>query len=144
MAYYKPRCICKLRVPVMGLVSERLGQSTDREVVEFALPVIKARITKNDFNSADEAEITVTYDQIGVDPRLLTNAIVYVYMGNATSSSEWQPLPSDLRFIGIVNSAERSLSDESKTITLKALDYTTLFIAMKPYPQATGAPAFSQ
>lgn len=133
-----------MRVPVMGTTSERIGQAKERTVVEFYSPVIKARVTRNDFNQADEASIEIPYNQAPVDPRLLSNAILYVYMGNAPGTGPWQPTPSDLRFVGIVNSVERNLDDQNKRISIKALDYTTLFLSMKPYPVATGAPTFSQ
>ena len=128
----------------MGTISERLGHSTDRTVVEFYCPLVKARVTKNDFNSADEAEVDIAYAQAPFDPRLLSNAIVYVYLANAAGTGEWRPQPTDLRFVGIVNSAERTLDDEHKTVRLRALDYTTLFLSMKPYPQSTGSPLLSQ
>lgn len=144
MAYWYPRCHVHARVPVMGTTSERYGQSTERTLIDFDFNVIKAQVTKNDFNQADEATIDINYNQAPFDPRLLSNLILYVYMANAPGTAKWQPLPSDLRFVGVGSMIERTLDDEKKTVSVKALDYTTLFLAMKPYPQATGTPKFSQ
>lgn len=143
MGYYRPRALGKIRVPVMGTTSTRLGHAGDRTTVEFNFPIVKCRITKNDFNVADECTIDVSYDQIGTDPRLLSNAILNVYMGDAPSSSPWQPTHDDLRFVGILQTPERKLSESERTMTLKAVDYTSMFLAMKPYPVDTGTPKYT-
>ena len=135
--------MAKIRVPVMGTVSERLGQSQERSVVEFECPVTKCRITRNDFNSADEASFTCQYDQIGVDPRLLSNAIVYLYIGDAPNAGGWEPKPTDLRFLGIMSAPERVMSDSAKEMNFTAVDYTTMFLSMKPYPSSSGTPLYS-
>lgn len=141
--YWYPRAQARMIVPVMGTLSQREGQSVTRETVTFDLPIRKCRITRNDFNQADEAHVTVCYDEIGVDPRLLSNAVIEIFIGNS-SDPAWGPNAADSRFAGIVRTAHRSLmSNDSMDIELHAQDYTTLFLAQKPYFD-TGAPDFTQ
>lgn len=140
---FRPRAIALLTVPVMGSASERIGQSTGRTTVDFEVPVQSARYTINDFNIADECECEFSYSDVGVDPRLLSNLIIRLYVGNAAGAQTWTPTSRDLRFVGIGTVNGRRLSSEKMTATLKALDYTTLFIGMKPYP-ADGAPDYTQ
>jgi hypothetical protein len=81
--YYRPRMAARLSVPVWGSSQERIEQEDGSGLIEFEVNVRKASISRNDHNHADEAEITVDWLDAGVDPRLMSNAIVEVFIGNA-------------------------------------------------------------
>ncbi len=141
MTVWRPRCFAQLSVPVMGDISTRTAEETTRTTIQFELDITRCMVIKNNFNTADECEIMVTYDQIGADPRLLGNAVLKVWLGNANDAGPWSPTDNDLQFAGIVTTCTRNFTDE-KMLTLRALDYTTLFLAMKPFPDS-GAPDFT-
>src|SRR5581483_8512605 len=127
-----PRVRAALRVPVMGSAYDRRQQASDRNTITFGVVPKSVRIQKNDFNTADECTIVFGPDQAGIDPRLLGNAIVEVYIADAGATGTWQPRPADVAFLGIAVSARRTLDEGAPSMTLRALDYTTLFLAQKP------------
>lgn len=141
MPLYRPRCLARLSVPCWGSPSERVAQDDSDSLVEFPLQVSHAVISKNDHNHADELEITVDWRDAGVDPRLLSNAIVEFYLGTADDWGDWQPARRDRRFVGIATDIERNSSDSDRKVTIKALDFTTLFLEAKPYPPE-GVPTY--
>ena len=144
MPLYKPRMQVKLYVPNVGEPSQRVEQEGEpSDVTGLDCRCLRARITSNSHNEADEAEVELAYDDAGVDPRLLRNAEVYVYIDDELDEGSFSPTSNNLRFLGIACEVERSLDVSSgKRVKIRALDYTTLFINAKNYP-ASGIPSLS-
>jgi hypothetical protein len=141
MPTYRPRMIAALSVPVWGAPSERVAQNDDDSVVNFPVQVYSATLTRNDHNHADELEITVDWQDAGVDPRLLSNATIEFYLGAADEWNRWQPTRRDRRFVGIATDVERISGESDRKVTIKALDFTTMFLEAKPYPPE-GVPTY--
>jgi len=117
-------------------------QNDNEDVVTFPVKVSRANLVKNDHRAADELEITVDWRDAGVDPRLLSNAIVSYHLGCAEEDGTWEPTRRNRRFVGIVTDPERSSDESGRSVTIKALDFTTLFLESKPYPPE-GVPTYA-
>ena len=139
---YYPKMVATLDVPVLGSQQEREAQQTDHGTTQITVNPFKASITRNNHNAADECSITLDWKDAGVDPRLLGNAIVQLYMGTDDGTDSWKPDGTQRRFVGIATDIEREASESGMTVTIKALDYTTLFIESKPYPPE-GIPTYN-
>jgi hypothetical protein len=123
-----------LYLPEMGLPIERQAQALTTDTTRLDIRPTKVRLLSNHYREADEADITFNYDQCGLDPRYVRSAEVYVYLWDGDQQP--QPSAEDFRFVGIVRDVAREFSASSKILTLKALDYTTLFLESKPFPQS--------
>lgn len=139
--YYRPRMSATLSVPVWGSSAERLSQANNDSVTTFPVSVSRATWERNDHNHADSLSITIDWRDAGVDPRLLSNAIVEFFLGCADDHGEWTPSWENRRFIGIATDVERSGSESGQTVEIKALDFTTLFLEAKPFPPE-GVPTY--
>lgn len=139
--YYRPRMSARLSVPVWGSAADRLEQANNESVTTFPVQVSKATWERNDHNHADSLSITVDWRDAGVDPRLLSNAIVEFYLGCADDHGDWSPSWENRRFVGIATDVERSASESGQTVEIKALDFTTLFLEAKPFPPE-GVPTY--
>lgn len=128
MPLYKPTMYAEVEAPVFG--------SRD-DVFTFPIRVRSATIVSNDHNHADELEIEAAWSDAGIDPRFIRDANVKLYLGDA-ASGETMPL----RFVGIARSVERSSSDGGSSVSIRAQDFTALFLDAKPYP-SDAAPRFS-
>lgn len=142
MPYYRPRMAARLSVPVWGSSQERTAQQDGASLIEFEVNVRRVSHQRNDHNHADECEITVDWLDAGVDPRLLSNAIVEVFIGNASDSNEWDMPRSDRRFLGIATDVERQSDESERSVRITSLDFTALFIEAKPYPPE-GIPTYA-
>lgn len=156
MAIYRPRMAALLTIPKRERANEDIavstalaatrGSSTDAEdVVHLTVPIRSLRLESNDHNHADEASLTLDLMAVGgLDPRLLRNAVVNVYVGNADEFGRWRPTEEDLRFAGMAKRVRRARrTDEAPTVEIDALDFTTLFLEAKPFG-SSGVPDYSQ
>jgi len=143
MPVYKPRVAVRLYVPDVGTPSERVQQEDDAsKVTALDCRAWRVHLNANSLNEADECEVMLSYDDAGLDPRILRNAEMYVWIDDV--ADELVPTANNLRFMGIACDVERAFSGSSgKSVRVRALDYTTLFLASKNYP-ASGVPDFSQ
>jgi hypothetical protein len=143
MQTYRPRCAAVLRVPVMGASAERSAQTKSTDLVEFPIRVRRAWWELNDHQHADQLKLTAEWKDVGIDPRLLSSAVVQFYLGTADDEGEWRPSAENLRFVGILQRAQRSAKQgEGFTVDLEFHDYTALFLRTK-LPQ-DGIPDYSQ
>ena len=131
---YSPRMAATLYLPEMGLPIERQAQALTTDTTRLDIRPTKCRIVSNSYKEADECELTFSYDECGLDPRYVRSAEVYLYLWDADVQE--QPPATASRFVGIVRDVSREFSTSSKIVTLKALDYTTLFLESKPFPQS--------
>ena len=131
-----------LACPLWGDSSQRAEQDGDESVVTVPVKLSRATWTRNNHNHADELSFTVDYRDAGVDPRLLGNATVEFYLGNADENGNWKQDKSTRRFMGIVTEVERANDTESRTVDIRALDFTALMLQSKPFPP-DGVPLYT-
>jgi hypothetical protein len=132
-----------LRVPVMGSAHEKIAQAKSNDLVQFPIRVRRAWWESNDHQKADTLKLTAEWRDIGTDPRLLTSAIVEFYLGNANDYGDWTPSRDNLRFVGVLQRAQRTAREgEGFSVELEFVDYTTFFLKAK-LPQ-DGVPDYSQ
>lgn len=137
--------LATLSVPIWGAKGERSAQAESQEAIELIVRPRRVRIESNDHNHADALSLTCDWTETGVDPRLLDDGVVTLYLGQADQFDEWTPGPADLRFIGLVKDIEASReTDSAPQVTIDALDYTTLFLETEKGFGSSGIPDFSQ
>ena len=138
MALYRPRMWCYLDVPIYGAPGpDRKLQAISPGVITIEPTVASATWERNDPNTADSLKLELSWDDSGVDPRFIKNAVVRFYMGdeNASNGLPIQAIESNRRFVGIATNIERQLSsDKAGVVSVDALDFTTLMIETKPCP----------
>lgn len=143
MPLYRPRVAVDLDVPVLGTREQRLQQDKSDEVIRVPVPVRSAKLESNDFNHADTCSVTVDWHDTALDPRMLSDAVLRLYIGNADDYGNFQPSAANCRFIGhLRNPARKNSSDGPATLTLEAIDYTGLFLDAKPFG-SKGIPEYS-
>lgn len=140
---YRPRCAAILSIPPVGRIGRAKEAADDDRAVIIDLNIHRAELTSNDHNQADELEVEASWEQAGVDPRLMSAATIAFHMGDADEFGEFIPSLDNRRFLGICVFSERILDENSKRVRLKFQDYTALFLQSKPYP-STGIPDLSQ
>ena len=137
MPIYRPRMEAVLTVPDWGESVD--GTAKDESESHFSFPVQLSQVTltRNDHNQADVAELVVDWQDTGVDARLLSNAGVQLYVGNADERNIWRRSEKDLQFVGFATKVERTLSSLAEFASqsiITAHDLTTRFLETKPYP----------
>ncbi len=142
MALFKPRFVARVFVPNVGDPQTRTQQEQLDDVTQLQVRCHRLRLVSNSHNDADECEIHGSYDEMGIDPRFLKSAEIYLHAGMAADDGTFTPTQDNLRFIGIVTYAERAFSESGKGVHLRALDYTSLFLNAKQFPP-DGIPEFS-
>lgn len=139
---YYPRVRVVLRVPLLGSAFNRSVQAETRDTFTFDVSAEKVAVSMNDPDTADEARLTLAWDEAGVDPRLLGNANIEIYAADAGDAGPWIPKPSDRVFLGIVCDVECLRESDSIKVEILARDYLTLFLAQKPLA-AEGIPSYT-
>lgn len=135
MPVYRPRVLARLFVPNVGEPNERVTQEKIDDVFELQVRPFSLRLDMNNHLEADEAEVKFSFDEAGIDPRFLRNCEIYVYAGNADETGHFEATPKNLRFLGIANEVYREVGEsKGKVVRIRALDYTTLFLACKHFP----------
>jgi hypothetical protein len=133
-----------LFVPSAGTTQARVTQEDDGQIYRIDVRPTRARYTANDYREADELELTLSYDDAGVDPRVLKSCEVYFWMGDAADDGSFAPSLDNQRFIGIARTVDREIGiNDGRLVRIRALDYTTLFLEARSFPPA-GIPDFSQ
>lgn len=127
MPVYRPRAICQLYVAPSGDRSTTVDSST-----ELPIRPRQVSIEYNDHNHADTASVHVDWRDAGVDPRIINNAIIYIYIGDG---DDFVPNDSTLRFVGVMTRPKRVAQEGSGFhVELEFHDYTELFLSQKPFP----------
>jgi len=143
MTVYRPGVAVSLDVPVLGTREQRLAQARSDDLIHVPVRPYSVRLEQNDFNKADSCKVTCDWNDTALDPRMLDDAIMRVYIGDCDANGVFRPTVSNFRFVGHVRNVERKNdSDGPSTLTLEALDYTSSFINRKPFP-ASGIPEYS-
>lgn len=135
MPTYRPVMVADLTVPVSGSAQDRANFNDNSETIRFDVRVRKAVLESNDHNHADTLRLTVEWNDAGVDPRLLGNATVQFYLGDAGPNGTFVRDEKTLRFVGIATRIHREGKDDGGfVVDMEFHDYTALFLATKPYP----------
>lgn len=144
---YRPRIHCELTVPTIGTTSNKVSLEDSSETVTFPIRVRKLHLTRNDHNLADECRIEAEYMDTGLDPRILKNATVSVYIAeedpnqSSTFASGFFSNPDNLRFVGILTKCTRAGSEEEGfTLSMEFQDYTSMFLQYKHFPADKAIP----
>lgn len=112
------------------------------ETILMPMRVRCATIESNDHLHADTLEIEAEYADVGVDPRFVRDANVAFWLEDVGANETRDITQSAPRFVGIANEVGRKNSDSSVAVSLKAVDFTSLFLACKPFPTG-GVPRMS-
>lgn len=132
MATYRPRWRAEIAVPSPNARKETPDAS---ELISIPLKVIRFVLERNDRNHADQCRLTVGWSETGFDPRLLSNGVVSLWIDNADDLGHWDATEENLRFLGIVMECEKRVDGESPPVMeILASDYTSFFLARKPFP----------
>ena len=137
---YAPRMSARLNLVDLGVSQARQIQANNTDSYQLDLQPLKALWESNSFREADSLELTVSFDEAGVDPRYLRSAEVVFWMD--AGGDAFERTSDNLRFIGIVRDVSREFSETSKVVVIKAVDYTTLFIEAHNLPMSY-MPSFS-
>lgn len=142
MPTYRPRMTALLTVPVFGSSRAKDEQEKGTNTVTFPVQVISASWERNDHNHADSLELSLRWQDGGVDPRFLKNASISFWLDNVEPGADLIPGDDNLRFTGIATRVRRVAQEGSGlAVDMSFLDYTTLFIDSKPFPTA-GVPTY--
>lgn len=132
-----------LTVPIIGTRAQRVNQEASTDAVNLVVRPKNTRLEQNDHNHADSATLVADWMEVGVDARMLDNAVVQIFMGNADAQGNWDA-SKDCRFIGLVKDVSTSRnSDTAAEVTFDCVDYTTLFLEAKPFG-SKGIPKLDQ
>ncbi len=138
MKIYRPRVTAKLAVPL------KTSAGDYSQVIEFPVRVQSCRLTYNDHNHADTANLVLDWQDAGTDPRYISGATVQVYIGEADDLDAWEPSKDDLRFVGRMSKPTRHAGeDEPMSVECEFLDYTSFFLLSKPFA-TDGIPGYDQ
>ncbi|HEY2517100.1 MAG TPA: hypothetical protein VGI39_39780 [Polyangiaceae bacterium] len=146
MAFWYPRWILDIAVPIAGTLGQRRRQQTDDSVQRWSMPVSWFRHEKNDYSQADTLEVRADWSLAGLDPRLIANANCALSMANGSAdfTSTWGAQSAKtLRFAGVLMKPKRRWTNEARDVSLLFHDYTSFFIHEKPFVTA-GLPDFTQ
>lgn len=142
MAYYYPRMHAVLTVPLFGSSRAQAEQAKGADAVTIPVVVRSAHLCLNNHNLADTLDITFEWQDAGIDPRLIKNATIDFWMGDAGPEGSDIVSPENWRFSGIATKVQRSAKgDEGIVIEMSFQDYTCFFIRAKPFP-ASGIPTY--
>lgn len=122
---HRPRMALKIDVLPYGATAES-------EAILLEPLVIEATWCRNDIITADSLEVKLPWLESGFDPRLIKSArcSFWLWDDHAEDYNE----SKHLRFTGIAESATRTATDLEQHVTIRFADWTTLFLASKPFP----------
>lgn len=130
---YKPRAELTLSIPKFG---------SRTEFITLNPRVIAAKWTRNNHLVADELTVKIGWKESGVDPRVMKYARCGFALWDAIADGENPNPEAVLRFTGIAHKAKRHLAENGWEVEIDFLDYTSMFIGMKPFP-TSGMPEWS-
>lgn len=138
-----PRMAATLTVPIIGTRAQRINEEPSTDAVNLVVRPKSVRLEQNDHNHADSCTLVADWMEVGVDARMLDNAVVQIFLGKADALGNWEA-SKDCRFIGLVKDVSSSRnSDTAAEVTFDCVDYTTLFIEAKPFG-SKGIPKLDQ
>lgn len=99
--------------------------------VEWDVIPRSATLERNDVHTADRLTVELDFRSFPFDPRLVRAASVAYYAGCVDAVGEPLPVAEKyLRFLGVVDTPEVSLSESAGTTTFECRDYTALFMGV--------------
>ncbi len=136
--YYRPRMACQLEVPIFEKNNRLSALAHGSNSVTIPVVVRSAKLTKNDANHADELSIECDSRDVGlVDPRWLKSCTCNFWLGDAGVSGQLVTSDDNHQFTGVCIKVSRvARGDGGFSFMLDFQDYTSFFIAQKPYVTA--------
>lgn len=123
----------------LSVLLDDLGQDDPDEQILLPGPPVRLDVTKNHYGEADEAEITVAFDDFPFDPRIVRGGIVECFLADAGQIDEGyfsRLSPAELRkrcvFAGVLDLVHTQFDDEARTTRFTARDYTAYFLDAEP------------
>ena len=101
--------------------------------VEWQVIPRSAKLERNDVHTADRLTVVVDFREFPFDPRLVRAASVTYYAGN-TRGGELALDATTMRFLGVVDTPETYLSEDSSTVTFDCRDYTAILLGQRATP----------
>lgn len=139
---YRPSCHAVLTVPMLGSSSEKDRQIRGTDAINVPIRIVSFDLEKNDHLTADSLNISAEYNDLNMDPRYLKNATIQFWAGQADDSGVFIPDGNNLRFVGVLKHAKRKTIEDGLVMDMEFHDYTSLFLAQKPYP-SNGIPTYN-
>lgn len=142
MTVYRPRHTADITVPVFEANSTLAALAHGQDTVKIPLLVRSARLVRNNHMHADELQLVCDWRDCGVDPRFLKSATVDYWIDNVGPDGVLLKTLNNVEFTGVCTNVSRAARlDGGFEVTLNFHDYTSFFLAQKPYP-STGVPQF--
>jgi len=101
--------------------------------VEWQVIPRSAKLERNDVHTADRLTVVVDFREFPFDPRLVRAASVTYYAGN-TRGGDLALDATTMRFLGVVDTPETYLSEDSSTVTFDCRDYTAILLGQRATP----------
>lgn len=138
------RMAATLTVPILGTRAQRINQEASTEAFNLVVRPKSAHWENNDHNHADSATLVADWLEVGVDPRMLDNACLQLFVANADDQGNWTPSRENCRFIGLTKEIAASRdSSSAPEVSIECVDFTTLFLEAKPFG-SSGIPKYDQ
>lgn len=119
---YYPRCL----VLVTALFDDQVGGAVP---ATWSCVPKSVEITRNNARTADTCRLQLDYRDFPLDPRLLKAVHVSVHLEAVIDPTiPLVPWRLNLRFIGIVDTPEVTLSASGESVSLDARDYTAIWM----------------
>lgn len=118
MTYY-PRCSVLVDAYLHGGLSPLTFVATPTDI----------SIDRNGPRKADTADITLPYRDFPLDPRLISAAHVHIFLADVgAAGGNVELLGSNLRFQGLVDVPESTLSSDDSSTKFTCRDYTAIYL----------------
>lgn len=119
---------------IAAVLEDFSGDATTlARAIEWQVIPRAAKLERNDIHTADTLSVTLDFREFPFDPRLVRAASVVYYAGNTDGG----PLTLDettMRFMGVVDTPETSLSEDAQTVTFECRDYTAVLLGERARP----------
>lgn len=120
----------------LHLLLDDFGQDGADELLEAVeLPIAEYEVERNPHSEADTAELTVSIEDLPLDPQVVRGATVEVYQGASDSldPSFWSRADLSVEgglalFVGVVDEMEANYAEGKWQAKLRCRDYTAYFL----------------
>lgn len=117
-----------------AILEDFSGGATEVDrAVEWDVIPRTAKLERNDVHTADTLAVTLDFREFPFDPRLVRAASVSYFAAN-TRGGACPKTHETMRFLGVVDVPESSLSEDAQTVTFECRDYTAILLGKRATP----------
>ncbi len=127
--YYRPKIFASVDIPIFAEDHLASVASHGADSRTINLPITDCKLERNNFHTADKAEVKCLIKDIGIDLRAVHSGVLRVWFQDVLPTGQLD-MGQRPDFIGVVSDVTTSRGDDA-TCTIVALDYSSLFIAHK-------------